>query len=107
MVLVPILSVLEESMKRCPHCGGLHFGQRFDDCPYAKLARDPHATQEQRRNSQGWLDAFVDQNMGGEGAAFDCSRLNQSKTGYLLVKGGFPDAESAKAFVDGALPFPK
>jgi hypothetical protein len=20
--------------KDCPHCGGLHFGQRFDDCPY-------------------------------------------------------------------------
>lgn len=55
----------------------------------------------------GALVAQVVNGTGGEWAAFDCSRLNQSKTGYLLVKGGFPDAESAKAFVDGSLPFPR
>lgn len=21
----------------CPHCGGLHYGTRYDDCPYLKL----------------------------------------------------------------------
>jgi hypothetical protein len=36
---------------KCPHCGGQHWGQRFDDCPYIELAVDPAATQEQRDNS--------------------------------------------------------
>lgn len=22
----------------CPHCGGIHYGQRYDNCPYLKLA---------------------------------------------------------------------
>ena len=39
----------------CPHCGGLHFGQRFDNCPYVKLAVDPTATEEQRTNASEWL----------------------------------------------------
>lgn len=25
-------------MQKCPHCGGEHFGQRFDDCPFIKKA---------------------------------------------------------------------
>ncbi len=39
----------------CPHCGGLHLGQRFDDCPYVKLVSDPTASQEQKRNAAEWL----------------------------------------------------
>lgn len=23
--------------ERCPHCGGIHYGQKFDDCPYTPL----------------------------------------------------------------------
>jgi hypothetical protein len=25
---------------KCPHCGGQHWGQRFDDCPYVALLSD-------------------------------------------------------------------
>lgn len=41
--------------QRCPHCAGLHYGQRFDDCPYVKLANDPSATKEQRENANAAL----------------------------------------------------
>lgn len=44
--------------QRCPYCGGLHYGQRFDDCPYIKLAVDEKATEEQRRNAIAWLDLW-------------------------------------------------
>ena len=40
---------------RCPHCGSRHYGQKFDDCPYVKLADDETATPEQRRNAREWL----------------------------------------------------
>lgn len=40
---------------RCPHCGGVHWGQRFDDCPYLKLSTDETASEEQRRNATEWL----------------------------------------------------
>lgn len=40
---------------KCPHCGGEHWGQRFDDCPYIKLAVDETATDEQRANAAEWL----------------------------------------------------
>ncbi len=40
---------------KCPHCGGLHMGQRFDDCPYVKLAVDETATEEQQKNAAEWL----------------------------------------------------
>ena len=43
---------------RCPHCGGLHIGQRFDDCPYVKLADDPKASIEARANAAGILAAY-------------------------------------------------
>ena len=36
----------------CPHCGGWHWGQRFDDCPYVRLLADPSATDEQRANAR-------------------------------------------------------
>jgi hypothetical protein len=39
----------------CPHCGGTHWGQRFDDCPYVRLVADPNATEEQRTNAAEWL----------------------------------------------------
>lgn len=44
---------------KCPRCGGLHLGQRFDNCPYVKLAVDPNATEEQRTNAQSWLDLYA------------------------------------------------
>lgn len=22
--------------QKCPHCGGMHFGQRFDNCPFER-----------------------------------------------------------------------
>jgi hypothetical protein len=40
--------------QKCPHCGGEHWGQRFDDCPYVKILND-NSTTEQRDNSEGWL----------------------------------------------------
>jgi len=40
---------------KCPHCGGIHLGQRFDDCPYVKLVSDETATLEQRHNAAEWL----------------------------------------------------
>jgi hypothetical protein len=40
---------------KCPHCGGLHYGVRYDDCPYLKLATDKTATEEQRQNAANWL----------------------------------------------------
>ena len=40
---------------RCPHCCGIHLGQKFDDCPYVKLAVDPLATEEQRFHAAEWL----------------------------------------------------
>jgi hypothetical protein len=40
---------------KCPHCGGEHWGQRFDDCVYVKLAHDQTASQEQRDNAAEWL----------------------------------------------------
>lgn len=43
------------SQPKCPHCGGEHWGQRFDDCPYIKLAVDMEASQEQRDNAAEWL----------------------------------------------------
>lgn len=39
----------------CPHCGGQHWGQRFDDCPYVDLLTDPNATEEQKMNAAGIL----------------------------------------------------
>jgi hypothetical protein len=36
---------------KCPHCGGQHWGQRFDDCPYVALLSDLTATKEQRANA--------------------------------------------------------
>ncbi len=50
------LPAIPQSCERCPHCGGLHFGQRFDDCVYVKLLDDPNATVEERANAQRWLD---------------------------------------------------
>lgn len=43
----------------CPHCGGLHLGQRFDDCPYIKILKDPAATEEQRTNARSWITFFA------------------------------------------------
>jgi hypothetical protein len=40
---------------KCPHCGGEHWGQRFDDCPYVALLADPAATSEQKANAADWL----------------------------------------------------
>jgi hypothetical protein len=39
----------------CPHCGGQHWGQRFDDCPYVRLVSDKSATEEQKHNAAEWL----------------------------------------------------
>jgi hypothetical protein len=44
-------------VNRCPHCGGEHFGQRFDNCPYVRLLTDPEATDEQRKNAAATLAA--------------------------------------------------
>jgi len=35
----------------CPHCGGLHFGQRFDDCTFVRILADERSTPEQKRNA--------------------------------------------------------
>lgn len=40
---------------KCPHCGGEHWGQRFDDCPYVQILADPNASEEQRLNAAEWL----------------------------------------------------
>jgi hypothetical protein len=40
----------------CPHCGGLHYGQRFDDCTYVNILKDPKSTTEQRKNAAAWLE---------------------------------------------------
>ena len=42
---------------RCPHCGGIHYGQRFDDCPYVRILADPNASEEQKNNAAEWLQA--------------------------------------------------
>lgn len=42
-------------LSNCPHCGGLHLGIRFDDCPYEKLLDDPMAAEEQKHNAREWL----------------------------------------------------
>lgn len=47
---------------KCPHCGGEHWGQRFDDCPYVRLLSDPSASEEQRLNAASWLTG-----LGGSG----------------------------------------
>jgi hypothetical protein len=41
----------------CPHCGGLHFGQRYDNCPYVRILADPNSTEEQRKNAADWLNS--------------------------------------------------
>ena len=43
--------------RKCPHCGGEHWGQRFDDCTYVNIKADPNATEEERRNAAGTLAA--------------------------------------------------
>ena len=35
-------------------------------------------------------------------AVFDTQKMNSTRTGYLRVAGGFPNAAAAKAFVDEA-----
>lgn len=53
-------SVVKESFsgqRICPHCGGLHYGQRFDDCSFLKVLNDPSSTPEMKENAQGILDA--------------------------------------------------
>jgi hypothetical protein len=45
-------------MEKCPHCGGEHWGQAFDDCPYIVLRYDQSATEEQRRNAIDWIDSY-------------------------------------------------
>ena len=57
--------------RRCPHCGGLHFGQRFDDCTFVRLLADPSATDEQRINAQEALDLHT----------ADLARAARSETG--------------------------
>lgn len=42
---------------RCPHCGGEHWGQRFDECPFIKILADPNATEEERQNATATLEA--------------------------------------------------
>ena len=42
--------------QECPHCGGKHWGQRFDNCTYVNILNDPSATGEQRRNARDILD---------------------------------------------------
>jgi hypothetical protein len=54
---MPRKAVEFTGQRHCPHCGGLHYGQRFDDCPYLKLVNDPNATEEQRANAKSFLDA--------------------------------------------------
>lgn len=44
-----------EPQPNCPHCGGLHLGQRFDNCPYVKLITDEQASEEQKQNAREWL----------------------------------------------------
>ena len=40
----------------CPHCGGQHWGQKFDDCPYVSLLQDSNATDGQRQNARDMLE---------------------------------------------------
>jgi len=42
---------------RCPHCGGIHFGQRFDDCVYVQILHDPTSDAEQIANAKSHLEA--------------------------------------------------
>lgn len=49
------------SNQTCPHCGGLHYGRRFDDCLYVELANDQNATEEQRTNARQWLDLYKEE----------------------------------------------
>lgn len=50
------LPAIPQICERCPHCGGLHFGQRFDDCVYVKMLDDPTATLEEKLTARAWLD---------------------------------------------------
>jgi hypothetical protein len=43
------------NVRICPHCGGQHWGQRFDNCPYVELVDNPSATDEQKANARDWL----------------------------------------------------
>lgn len=48
---------MSEKLQSCPHCGGQHWGQRHDDCPYVSLLADVTATEEQVQNARGILAA--------------------------------------------------
>ncbi len=42
---------------KCPHCGGEHWGQRFDACPFVAIATDANATESQRTNAAATLES--------------------------------------------------
>lgn len=46
---------------KCSHCGGEHWGQRFDDCPYVNILKDSDSTEEQRRHATEALEAHKTQ----------------------------------------------
>lgn len=41
----------------CPHCGGEHWGQKFNDCTFVNILADPNSTDEQRQNATAALEA--------------------------------------------------
>lgn len=41
---------------KCPHCGGEHWGQRFDNCPFVNILADSQSTDEQRQNATETLE---------------------------------------------------
>ncbi len=45
----------EIGQRRCPHCGGLHYGQRFDDCCFVRLVNDETADEDRRANARSIL----------------------------------------------------
>jgi len=44
-------------MKKCQHCGGEHWGQRFDNCPFVSILAASDSTEEQRTNATEALEA--------------------------------------------------
>jgi hypothetical protein len=48
------------SDQTCPHCGGIHIGVCFDNCPYVNIVKSPNQyTPEQVKNAKEWLELWA------------------------------------------------
>ncbi len=107
----------------CPHCGGIHLGQRYDDCPFRKVSTTPQPTPlpELPRfqchkivraakiliviRSEGKVSLDLEGVGGIEVSAEFDAKHHPTHGGYFVVyEDGYQSFSPAKAFEDGYTP---